>query len=139
MFCFLCTNYFLAFAFLWHISGCENTKGALDVACYPFQGAVSEPHTAAVVTFIRLRLPAGNAHTHIQQNSKDIRSSVSTHWVMMGLSIPVKACSSSLDSCVESTEMDTDQEVLGLWFLFLQGHHVYSCRGRCIQPYDAVN
>lgn len=137
--CLLCTNYVLAFTFLQRISGCENTKGALDVACYPFQGALSEPHTAAVVTFMRLRLPTGSAHTHthMQQNSKDIHSTVCTHWVMMGLSIPIKACSSRLDS--QSIEMDSDQRVLGLWFSFLQGHHVYSCRGKCLQPYGAVN
>ena len=85
------------------------------MACYPLQGSLREPQTAAVVTFIRHCLPAGNTHTHTL--TKHIHSTAGTHWVMMGLSSPITACSSRLGSRAQSVEMDSSQEVSGPWFL----------------------
>lgn len=51
---------------------------------------------------------------------------------MMGLSSPIKACSSRLGSRAQSVEMDSSQEVLGLWFpLPQQVNHACSCRRTC--------
>lgn len=53
-----------------------------------------------------------DTHTHMH-----IHSIAGTHWVMMGLSSPIKACSSRLGSRAQSVEMDSSQKVLGLCFL----------------------
>lgn len=93
----------------------EHKENALDVACYPLWGSLREPQTTAVVTFIRQCLPAGNTHTH-----QHIHSTASTHWVMMGLSSPITACSSRLRSRAQSVKMDSSQEVLGPWILYFK-------------------
>lgn len=91
------------------ISSCEHKESAVDVARYPLLGSLREPQTAAVVTFMRHGLPAGNTHSH----TKHIHSTAGTHWVMMGLSSPIKARSSRLRSHAQSIELDSSQEVLG--------------------------
>lgn len=90
------------------------------MACYPLQGSLREPQTAAVVTFIRHCLPAGNTHTH-----QALHSTAGTHWVMMGLSSPITACSSRLESRAQSVEMDSSQEVLGRGFLLHSPNVLY--------------
>lgn len=87
------------------------------MACYPLQGSLREPQIAAVVTFIRHCLPAGNSHTHTHTNTKHIHSTAGTHWVMMGLSSPITACSSRLESRAQGEEMDSSQGVSGPWVL----------------------
>lgn len=88
------------------------------MACYPLQGSLSEPQTTAIVTFVKQCLPAGNTHSHT--HTYTLTHTSWTHWVMMGLSSSIRACSSRLGSRAQSVEMDLSQEVLGQWFVASQ-------------------
>lgn len=83
------------------------------MACYTLKGSLSEPQTAAIVTFARQCLAAEErTHTHTYR----LTHTSWTHRVMMGLSSSIRACSSRLGSRAESVELDSSQEVFSFGF-----------------------